>query len=96
MKLTNTTSNIKKYKRETRVSEIVKDHLIICKVTCTGKSNKNRWARLYPSIYGGYAMLLEKHLMDLSGKNFSVYQINEHTRGGHYEYEMQLIDLKDI
>jgi hypothetical protein len=94
MKLVNTTNIIKKYKCEIKVSEIVKEHLIICKVTCTGISKKNRWEHLYPSTYGGYAMLLEKHLIDLTGKNFLAYQINEHSRGGHYEYEMQLMDLQ--
>jgi len=39
-------------------------------------------------------MLLEKHLIDLHGKHFLLYQINEYSRGGHCEYDMQLMDLQ--
>jgi hypothetical protein len=36
---------------------------------------------------------MSKHLIDLPGKRFLVRQINEHSRGGHCEYEVYLLDL---
>lgn len=94
MKILQQTDAINKNNCKVCLAEIEEKHLLICKVVCTGKSNKNNWEQLYPSVYGGYAMLLEKSLIDLPGKHFLVQQINEHSRGGHCEYERQLMDLQ--
>lgn len=90
----NKTQALKKHKCVIKVSEIKEKHLIVCKVECSGKARKNTWTHRFFSIYGGYAMLLEKDLIDLPGKLFMVCQINEHSKGGHCEYEMQLMDLQ--
>jgi len=91
MNLIKSTNSIKKYKCEIQISEKKDNHLDVCLVECSGK---NKWTHLFYSTYGGYAMLLEKHLKDLPGKHFLVYQINEHSRGGHYEYETLLMNLQ--
>ncbi len=70
------------------ISEINTNH---CQVDCTGR--KNKWTHIFPSIYADYAMLRDKCLIDLPGKSFLVYQINEHSKGGHHEYEVQLMDV---
>ncbi len=86
--------NIKKNKCELRVSVHQEGYQSICQVECTGRSRAYKWTHLFPSIYGGYAMLLEKHLLDLAGKRFLIYQVNEHSKGGHHEFEIQLMNLK--
>lgn len=73
------------------ISEKEEGHVQICKIEAVGK---HQWTHLFPSVYGGYAMLLEKHLFDLPGETFLVYQINEHSRGAHHEYELQLLNLE--
>jgi hypothetical protein len=87
------TSTIKKHNCEVQVTEVDDNHISNCQVICSGKSKKNQWQVVLPSIYGGYAMLLDKHLIDLPSKLFLVRQINEHSRGGHIEYEIHLMDL---
>lgn len=67
------------------------DNTHSCQVVCTRK--KNKWTHVFPSIYRDYAMLREKCFIDLPDKSFLVYQINEHSRGGHHEYEVQLMDV---
>lgn len=88
------TNIIKKYNCSILVSEKNEGHLNICKVECVSNKRNNNWTHLFPSIYADYAMLHEKYLIDLPGRNFLVYQINEHSRGGHTEFEMQLMDLQ--
>ena len=85
-----TTNNIKKYRREIQVSEKEDRNINVCLVECFGK---NKWSHLFYSSYDGYAMLLEKKLIDLPGKLFMVYQINEHSRGGHVEYETLVMNI---
>ncbi len=81
-------------------NRIIKDHCTLsfseehtnsCQVICTRR--KNKWTHVFPSIYSDYAMLREKSLIDLPGKTFLVYQINEHSRGGHHEFEVQLMNV---
>jgi hypothetical protein len=91
MNLLKSTNNINKYKCEILISEKKESHLDVCMIQCSGK---NKWSHLFYSVYDGYAMLLEKQLIDLPGKHFLVYQINEHSRGGHCEYETQLMNLQ--
>lgn len=85
------TDNIKKYKCSISISEIKEQHLNVCIIESFGK---NKWNQPFYSIYGGYAMLLEKYLFDLPGRLFLAYQINEHSKGGHCEYETQIMNLQ--
>jgi len=85
------TNHIKNNKYEIQTSEVKESHLSVLKITCKGKYN---WSHIFYSVYGGYAMLLEKHLIELQGKTFIAYQINEHAKGGHHEYEIQLMNLQ--
>ncbi len=91
MNLLKSTDNINKYKCEILLSEKKKGHLDVCKVESSGKNN---WTHLFYSTYAGYAMLLEKQLLDLPGKHFLVHQANEHSRGGHCEFETQIMNLQ--
>ena len=84
---------IEKYNCSIGVSEEKSKHSTVCKVECVCDKRKNNWQQIFESVYGGYAMLIEKHLLDLPGKRFLVQQINEHSRGGHREYEVYLLDL---
>ena len=93
MKLLGKTQIIKKMDCEVQISEIQEGHLRVCHVTSTGKSKRYKWQQNFRSIYGDCAMLMEKHLIDLPGKRFLVRQINEHSRGGHSECEVYLLDL---
>ena len=90
MILLKSTNIITKYKCKIQVSEKKDNHLNVCLVKCSGR---NKWTHLFPSVYQDYAMLHATYLFDLPGKAFIVYQINEHSRGGHVEYEMQLLDI---
>jgi hypothetical protein len=94
VKLLEKTQHIRKNKCELHVSAHKEGYQSICQVECTGRSRAYKWTHLFPSIYDGYAMLLEKHLIDLSGKRFLIHQVNEHSKGGHYEFEIQLMNLK--
>ncbi len=87
------TDSIRKNKCLITLSEERDNYSGVCKVECTGRSRKYKWTHLFPSVYGGYAMLREKYLIDLPGKCFLAHQVNEHSKGGHCEYEIQLMDL---
>ena len=93
MIILNKTQIIKKLKCEIKLTEFTDKHISHCQVICSGKSKKNQWEIVLPSTYGGYAMLLDKHLIDLPSKLFLVRQINEHSRGGHHEHEIHVMNL---
>ena len=93
IKVLNKTQNIRKQKCEVQISEIQEGHHYVCHVICTGESLCYKWHQTFRSIYGGYAILMEKNLIDLPGKRFLVCQVNEHSKGGHLEYEIYLLDL---
>ena len=88
-----TTQLIRKKSCEVQISEIQEGHLNVCHVVSTGKSKRYKWQQSFKSIYGGYAMLVTKELIDLPGKRFLVRQVNEHSRGAHYECEVYLLDI---
>lgn len=94
MKLLKKTQHIRKNKCELHVSAYKEGYQSICQVECMGRSRAYKWTHLFPSIYEGYAILLEKYLIELAGKRFLIYQVNEHSKGGHYEFEIQLMNLK--
>jgi hypothetical protein len=77
-----------------QLSVQVENHTNICKIKCSSKNKKYNWSHLYYSVYDSYAMLLESHFFDLPGKRFLVHQANEHSKGGHCEFETQLMDLE--
>lgn len=89
----NKTQIIRKRNCEVQISEIQDGHNRICHVVCTGKSRRFKWQQSFKSNYGDCAMLVGKSLIDLPGKRFLVHQINEHSRGGHHECEVYLLDL---
>ena len=94
MNLLEKTNNINKHNCFIEVSEEKQGHLNVCKVICDSNKRKNKWIHFFPSVYQGYAMLHAKYLFDLPGKVFIVYQINEHSKGGHVEYEMPITGYK--
>lgn len=68
-----------------------KDNVTQAKVVCIGKEN---WDVLLPSCFGGWAMLFENLLIDLSRKFVLHTQGNEHSRGAHVIFENVILDLK--
>jgi len=94
MTLLKKTQKIIKKNCQLQISEVKQGHLNRCLLTSTGKSKKYKWQKSFNSIYGGYAMLMAKHMIDLPGKRFILQQVNEHSRGGHCEYETYLLDLQ--
>ena len=91
MELLKRAKHIEKRSCSIEVSEITERYIPVCLVTCEGKFN---WTHVFHSVYGGDAILHEKHLFDLPNDCFLVYQINEHSRGAHCEYEMQMLNLQ--
>lgn len=73
------------------IGQQLEKYIMSCKVSSIGKYE---WKLILPSVYGGYAMLLENKLINLPGDLFLVYQINEHSRGAHCEYEIHLLNTK--
>ncbi len=65
-----------------------------CMIECVGRTRKYKWTQEVLSIYGSYALLRDNYLIDLPGQCFLVIQINEHSKGGHIEHEIQLMNLK--
>lgn len=85
------TDYIEKNQNILQVSGKAVKHLQVCTVECAGI---NQWTHEFYSDCASYAVLLEKYLLDLPSPLFIVYQINEHSRGGFYEYETQIINMK--
>ncbi len=94
LKLLDKTQIIRKKYCEVQISEIQDGHNIVCHVISTGKSSCYKWKQNFESVYRDCAILVAKNLINLPGKRFLVHQINEHSRGGHYECEICLLNLR--
>ncbi|MCB9225254.1 MAG: hypothetical protein R2780_02795 [Crocinitomicaceae bacterium] len=91
MKLLNKEDIIEEVDCLIEIGQQLEKYVMCCKISCIGK---HEWKLILPSVYGGYAMLLEKKLINLPDDLFLVYQINEHSRGAHCEYEIHLLNTK--
>jgi hypothetical protein len=93
MKLINESSFIEKKECLLEVKAVLDRNIKVPKVICVGKYE---WEKNFPTIYGGYGILHEKYLLDLPGDKFLLFQINEHSRGAHCEYEFYLLNVKGV